>query len=94
MYFKVNPLLPCVTFFAAGRPLSGLLNLAMQLSILFWPAAIASARRFNEARGIERLLNIFSTAYEVQPRKTFGRAGLPAAGLADAAPMEGAIQAA
>jgi len=77
MNFKVNPLLPCLSFFTAGRVMPGLLNLCLQLTVVLWPAAVAMARRYTEATATERLLNEFAQSYQVpvrydvKPRKRF-----------------------
>jgi len=62
---KVNALLPGVTFFSAGRPASGLGNLFLQATLVFWPLAVHWARRFDAARGVSRLLHEFADTYPV-----------------------------
>lgn len=65
MRFEINSLLPCVTFFAAGRFLTGLLVTFLQLTVLLWPFASRMAREFNETREIERMLKEISHSYKI-----------------------------
>jgi len=58
-------LLPCLTFFKAGKAVSGLTNLAMQLSVVLWPSASRQSQEFNERRGVEMLLGQLSETYKV-----------------------------
>jgi hypothetical protein len=82
MNCKVNILLPCVTFFSAGRGAAGLLNLLMQATIVLWPLAYIWARHFNRADGVRRVLTDFSQTYEiprsahVRPSRRFRQADL------------------
>jgi hypothetical protein len=62
---RVNALLPCVTFFAAGRRVEGFVNLLMQVTLVLWPVAVQWARQIQEARVINRLLDEFADAYRV-----------------------------
>ena len=76
---KYGVFLPCRTFFAAGLYGRAILVLLLQLSLIFWPIAIRLARNFNEARGVQNLLNEFSYRYHVlegyrgTPAKRFRR---------------------
>jgi len=65
MRARINPLLPCTRFFSAGRPLSGLVNLLMQVTLVLWPLAVHSARKFHEERVVNRLLHEFGDTYPV-----------------------------
>jgi len=58
-------LLPCLTFFKAGKAMSGLTNLAMQLSVVLWPSASRLSQEFNDRRGVEILLEQLSETYKV-----------------------------
>ncbi len=75
MRLRKNALLPCMPFFAAGRAASGVLNLLLQCSILFWPLAIYQAHRFTEQQGALLLLREFSAIYGLKsplpPRARF-----------------------
>jgi hypothetical protein len=61
--FKLNNLLPCSSFFSEGRVFLGFVVLAMQLSLVLWPAAARWARRSVERSGVDRLLAELSDAY-------------------------------
>jgi hypothetical protein len=65
MHFEKSSVLPCLTFFAAGRVVPGLLTLLMQMTVLFWPVAARMAREFDEARGLERMLSEISQSYKL-----------------------------
>ena len=65
MRYQVNALLPCLTFFVAGRVMSGLLVLLMQASLVLWPLAIRMAHQLNESSAIDRILNELSAAYKL-----------------------------
>jgi len=58
-------LCPCVTFFKAGKVLSGAIALLMQLSVLLWPAAVAWARENEEQAAINALLADYALKYPV-----------------------------
>jgi hypothetical protein len=58
-------LLPCLTFFKAGKSVSGVTNLAMQMSLVFWPQAARQSQEFSERRGVELMLEQFSETYKV-----------------------------
>ncbi len=82
---KISALLPCVTFFSAGRIADGAANLLMQLSLVAWPLAVHWARQFNEQRYVNRMLNEFSAAYPLplqsaKPGKRF-RGAVPSNGI-------------
>ena len=51
---------PCATFFADGRPFSGVTALLMQATVVLWPVAARWAHESIERTGIERLLNELS----------------------------------
>jgi hypothetical protein len=74
---KSEILLPCASFFSNGQLWFGVVALAMQLSVVYWPAAVRWAWRAQEQSGVEQLLAEFSTAYHVPadpyaaPAKTF-----------------------
>jgi hypothetical protein len=67
-----------LTFFAAGRVMTGLLVLLMQASLVLWPAAYSMARQLNESSAIDRILSELAAAYQLPadgvhhpPRKRF-----------------------
>jgi hypothetical protein len=64
--------LPCAAFFRAGRFLPGVGVLLMQLSLVFWPAAIRMARGMNEQSGVERLLAELSERHRL-PLDPYGK---------------------
>jgi len=66
MKLRKNALLPCMPFFVQGRAASGIINLLLQCSILFWPLAIYQAHRFTERQGALLLLKEFSAAYGIK----------------------------
>jgi hypothetical protein len=74
---KSHVWLPCAAFFSDGQLWFGILALLMQLSLVYWPAAVRWSRRSQEQVGVEKLLAEFSTAYKVPsdpyaaPKKTF-----------------------
>jgi hypothetical protein len=87
MRLKVNVLLPCVTFFAAGRVGMGAAALMMQLSLFFWPTAVRMAREYSESHAVDRMLISLSETYKSAqplPRKRFK----PAAELVSPVPAE------
>jgi hypothetical protein len=65
MRFEKSSILPCLTFFAAGRLARGLLILLMQVTVLFWPTAARMAREFDEARLLDRMLTEISQSYKL-----------------------------
>jgi len=65
MRSKVNFLLPCATFFAAGRGFAGAGLLLMQASIILWPVAYRMARQLNEANAVDMKLNELSSTYKL-----------------------------
>ncbi len=71
MRSKVNVLLPCATFFAAGRGLAGTATLLMQASIILWPVAHRMARQVHEADAVDRKLNELSSAYKLPNHAIF-----------------------
>ncbi len=80
MRLKVNALLPCVTFFRAGRGGMGVTALFMQVSLFLWPTAVRMAREYSESHAVARMLTTLSetyTAVQPVPRKRFK----PAAGV-------------
>jgi TM2 domain-containing membrane protein YozV len=78
MGLKWSDLVPCVSFFAAGRPVAGIVTLLMQLSIIFWPAAAIWARRAGRNPDVDRKLAEFAEVHKVdpymQPAKKFRQA--------------------
>lgn len=82
MRLKVNALLPCLTFFAAGRVGQGAATLVMQVSVFLWPTAYRMAREFSECHAVDRMLTKLAEAYQPLlmplPRKRFA----PAVGFA------------
>ncbi len=58
-------LLPCTVFFKAGKTGAGIATLLMQLSILFWPVAIAMARTARKQSAIETILADYAAQYPV-----------------------------
>jgi hypothetical protein len=87
MRLKVNALLPCVTFFAAGRVGMGVAAVAMQGSVFLWPTAYRMAREYAESHAVDRMLTTMLETYKLPgaplPRKRFAPAG---AFASDAAP--------
>jgi hypothetical protein len=73
MRFKVNALLPCVTFFAAGRVATGVGTLLMQATLVLWPVAVRMARDFSEGHAVDRMLNQLSTTYQLPAHVVLGR---------------------
>jgi hypothetical protein len=65
MAIKLSDGLPCATFFASGRIFFGICALFMQLSIIFWPQAVAWARRSQEANGVDKILAELAEAHRV-----------------------------
>ena len=63
--FKLSQILPCASFFSEGRLFLGLIALAMQLSLIFWPVAARWANRTTERSGMERLLAELSEMHRV-----------------------------
>ncbi len=57
---KTSILFPCARAFAAGLYGRGLMLLAMQASLVLWPAAAQMARKFDEAEGVQSLLDTLS----------------------------------
>jgi hypothetical protein len=76
----VRLVLPCAIFFRSGRRLDGFLNLLLQLTVIFWPVALAWAREVKRAHGVTALLSEISVTYKVpfeqmrKSGKTFARA--------------------
>jgi hypothetical protein len=62
---KVNVLLPSAVYFSEGLRLKGVFNLVMQLTLVLWPAAYASARRFKKAVDLELALSDIAATYRV-----------------------------
>jgi hypothetical protein len=56
MTIRIDQLFPCATFFGHGRVFFGIAALLMQLSIFFWPHAIAWAQKFKAGDGVEKIL--------------------------------------
>jgi hypothetical protein len=83
MRLKVNVLLPCVTFFAAGRIGMGVAVLAMQASLFLWPTAYRMAREYSEEHAVDRKLTELAVTYQPPlmplPRKRFAPAVAQAA---------------
>lgn len=65
MAFKMVVLMPCASFFESGRVADGVLALLMQLSLVFWPKAIAWARSTADSSAIDRMLQEFSNTHRV-----------------------------
>jgi hypothetical protein len=68
---KVNVLLPCATFFAAGKGLAGAIALLMQASVVLWPVAYRMARQLNEADAVDRKLSELSSTYKLPNHAIF-----------------------
>jgi hypothetical protein len=84
MRLKVKTLLPCVTFFSAGRLGMGVTAAMMQGSLFLWPTAVRLAREFSETHAVDRKLTELSAAYQppvATPRKRFA----PGVGFTSAA---------
>jgi len=62
---KYISLCPCIAFFKAGKGLFGGIALLMQLSVLFWPAAVAWAREYEQQTAITALLADYASKYPV-----------------------------
>jgi hypothetical protein len=58
-------LCPCATFFKAGKTVSGIIALLMQLSVVFWPAAVAWAQEYEHQTAIASALADYATKYPV-----------------------------
>ncbi len=65
MPIKVNAMMPCVTFFSAGKPGAGLATLGMQASLVLWPMAYRMAREFNESSAVDEMLSQLSVTYQL-----------------------------
>jgi hypothetical protein len=78
MGLKLSDLLPCASFFAAGRTGRGIVTLLMQLSLIFWPVAASWARELSGRAEVNRMLAQFAETHRVdpyaQPVKKFRRA--------------------
>jgi hypothetical protein len=74
---KTEFLLPCAAFFSDGQIKFGFMALLMQLSLVYWPAAVRWSRRSHEQLGVQQMLAAFSIAYQVPsdpyaaPKKRF-----------------------
>jgi hypothetical protein len=94
MRLKVKTILPCVTYFSAGRTGMGVVVLLMQVSLFLWPTAVRLAREYAESHAVDRMLTALSSAYQppVQPvpRKRFA----PGVGFGGVAAVKGLRQAA
>jgi len=62
---KTISLCPCIAFFKGGKVQSGVIALLMQLSVLFWPAAVAWAREYEHQTAISSLLADYASKYPV-----------------------------
>jgi len=67
MDLRWSDLVPCVSFFAAGRAVAGIVTLLMQLSLIFWPAAAIWARRASNNPEVDRKLAEFAEVHKVDP---------------------------
>jgi len=67
MGLRWSDLVPCVSFFSAGRPAFGIITLLMQLSLIFWPAAAIFARRAGSNPDVDRKLAEFAEVHKVDP---------------------------
>jgi hypothetical protein len=70
---------PAGRYFSDGRFAFALILLVLQATIVFWPLAIAMARRHMERLGVERLLAELAEAHRPvtsvdMPRKSFRKA--------------------
>ena len=63
---------PGFAAFRAGRVTLGLLMLAMQFSIVFWPAAVRWARGLGHECRVQSLLDQISVNYAKQPCEKYG----------------------
>jgi hypothetical protein len=62
---KVNVLLPSATFFTNGSVRDGFCNLVLQCTIIFWPFALAWARRFRAKVMVEEALTEIARVYKI-----------------------------
>lgn len=65
MTIRTDYLFPCATFFGHGRVLFGIAALIMQISIFFWPQAVAWAQKFKSGDGLEKVLSELADAHRV-----------------------------
>jgi hypothetical protein len=65
---------PGFAAFRAGRVTLGLLMVAMQLSIVFWPVAVRWARGLGHECRVQVLLDQISVNYAYQPCEKYGHA--------------------
>lgn len=72
---SITLIFPCLAAFRAGRVALGLLMLAMQLSIVLWPAAIRRAKGLFHEHRIQALLDQISVNYARQPHEKTRRFG-------------------
>jgi len=66
-------LLPCATFFSAGRTKAGILALLLQLSLVFWPVAVKQARICRKQMAIASKLAEYSSKYELPKHALWDR---------------------
>jgi len=66
---QTNILLPCWTFFSAGENKLGLLNLGLQATVVFWPAAYRWARSFRDSQNVENMLGELAKTYQAPARE-------------------------
>jgi hypothetical protein len=60
---NVNKWFPCSAFFAEGRIGAGVAALAMQATLVMWPAAVHWARTSQDRNDIDKMLNELSDTH-------------------------------